>query len=276
MRGIATAVVALCMLLASQAHAGDWFKGTYTVEIDGRVVGTEEFKFRASESGAFYASSKVEGKHVEVTTNLELNADGTFRKYKDFVLQGTRRRGAIGFPFKGGIRLVRDKDTKGKDIHDLSPGSSFVALHSRVFHLYGDLARKHMGGPPVATYSVLWVDRHAVGTVQVQALGPASLMKNDRSIPLTALEVRGEGLNAVLLVDKEGRPHRVDDGRHVATLRGYKLAYGEAPDSAAPEGAKEAAAEEKPPAPAGDPEEADDAGSPSEPTPDPAPAPSEE
>jgi hypothetical protein len=228
------------MGFASDALAADWFKGTYTVEVDGRVVGSEEFKFRTSESGSFYASAKVEGKHAKVTTNLELNSDGSFRKYKDFVLEGTHKRDAIGFPFKGGIRLVRNTRKKGKEIHDLKPDEGFVVLHSRVFHLYAALARRYVGGPPVASYPVLWADRHAVGVVQVQALGPASLMKNDRSIALTAIEVRGEGVNAVIFVDEEGRPHRIEDGAYVATLRGYKLAYGAAPEAAVPAAADSA------------------------------------
>jgi len=223
------AVLILCLCASGDALGSDWFKGTYTVEIDGRVVGSEEFKFRTSESGSLYASAKVEGKHAQVTTNLELESDGTFRKYKDFVLLGTRRKGAIGFPHKGGIRFVRDKETRGKDIDDLTPGEGFVILHSRVFHLYGELSRRHLLGPASSTYSVLWADSHSVGTVQVSAIGPASLMKNDRTVALTALEVRGEGINVVVLVDEEGRPHRIEDGRHVVTLRGYKKAFGAAP-----------------------------------------------
>ena len=220
-----TWLVALALLWSVEANAEtkDWFKGSYIVTLNGEEVAKEGFTFRVnSETGALYVSGDTGGKQPEegrlqeflLNTHLTLKAEQGFKKYKQWILTGVRRKQDVIFPFKGKVRISWGKwGPKKPDLLDVEPTEGFQVLHPKVFHFYSLFSRSYGDSIGPMTVPFLDVSDGTVGSFEMERMGVAALKGKSGGKEFDVVRFSWKGNKGRFFTDKKGRVHGVERGR---------------------------------------------------------------
>jgi hypothetical protein len=215
---VACAAISLAAQKKSAATAGSSAlapdKGKFTIKLDGKTVGHEEFEIAPSGGGWLAKGTSdikpPEGSASKITGSLTMQPDGAPMSY-EWTAQTDRVMSAHVLFVNGVARItiqVQGADPLHPFEQDLTFNSSLIAvLDNNLYHQYAVLARIYdwaKGG--VQTFPVIIPQELTPGSITVQSTGSAS----SDGKTYEGLKVTSSDLQILLLLDTNHRLMRLE------------------------------------------------------------------
>jgi hypothetical protein len=186
-------------------------KGKLTIELDGKIVGHEDFEISPSGSG-WTAKGTTEikppqGPSSKVTGTLALQTDGAPVSY-EWTSQAEKTNGAhIAFA-NGVAKMTLEMQGARPFQQDLTFGSPLISvLDNNLYHQYAVLARVYdWSKKGVQTFPVLIPQELTPGSITVEATGAAT--SNGKSYE--GLRVTTSDLEVLILLDSSHKLQRLE------------------------------------------------------------------
>jgi hypothetical protein len=194
-------------------------KGKFRIELEGRVVGNEEFEISPS-GGTWMARGSTTahvpgGGEIKATGQLKLAADGTPLHY-DWTAQ-TQKKGSGAVDFANGTaKSAIDLGGKSPILQDFTfPSPRIAVLDNNLYYQYAVLAQLYdwtAGGKQ--EFPVLIPQDMTPGSISVESIGPQQV----ESAKYETLRVSSTDLEILLYLDAGRRLMRVDVPSSKATI----------------------------------------------------------
>src|SRR5215469_12911488 len=185
-------------------------KGKFSLLVDGKSMGQEEFEIAPSGAGWMARGTttiKTETGDTKVTGSLALQPDGAPISY-DWTAQTDKTNGAHILFANGTAKIMLEMQGSRPYEQDLSFGTPLVViLDNNLYHQYALLARLYdwsKGG--AQQLPVLIPQELTPGTITVEATGSAS----SQGKAYTGLKVNTTDLEILLLLDEKHRLQRLE------------------------------------------------------------------
>ena len=196
-------VISLCVLLSGFAHARAQKKeagaslqpdkGKFSLLVDGKPVGHEEFEIAPSGAGWLARGTtmvQTEKGETKVTGNLTLQPDGAPISY-DWTAQTDKSSGAHIIFANGIAKITLEMQGAKPYEQSLTFGTPLIAiLDNNLYHQYALLARLYdwsKGG--AQQFPVLIPQELTPGTITVESTGSASAQGKTYEVPSAKVSV---------------------------------------------------------------------------------------
>ncbi len=186
-------------------------KGKFSVQLDGKTIGHEEFEIAASGAGWLARGTTTiksdSGAETKVTGNLTLQPDGSPVAY-DWKSQTDKTNGAHILFANGIAKIVLEMQGARPFEQDLTFGAPLVAiLDNNLYHQYAVLARIYdWSKRGVQQLPVLIPQELTPGTITLEATGSAS----SKGKTYEGLRVTTSDLEIDLLLDSNHKLMRLE------------------------------------------------------------------
>lgn len=216
---VAAASILILVLAAAMAHAQKKGaagilqpdKGKFSIQLDGKTIGHEDFEIAPSGSGwlakGITSVKSDQNPETKVTGNLTLQPDGTPIAY-DWTAQTDKTNGAHILFANGIAKITLEMEGSRPYEQSLSFNSpQVVVLDNNLYHQYAVLARIYDWSKRGAQqFQVLIPQEMTPGTINIEATGSAS--SGGKSYE--GLRVTTSDLEILLLLDSNHKLMRLE------------------------------------------------------------------